>query len=161
MNEKLITSDKLILGCGSFFLIGFVFLCVGDSAGDTATKIGGYCCLFGIISPLIVMAFRGKINEAFHKRNPQPKIDIKKKDEEDIPNDSGEHPLTSLVKIFKDLGFWSIIPLTLSAVAISYAFKHLNRLDNFSFSAYWWAFILPCFFFFGIFHYLFDKYINK
>ena len=161
MSEKLITSDKLILGCGSFILIGFVFLCGGDSAGDTATTIGGYCFLFGIISPLIVMAFRSKINDAFYKRNPKPKIDFKKKEEEDTPNDSGEHPLSFFVEIFKDLGFWSIIPLTLSAVAVSYAFKHLNRLDIFSLIAYWWALILPCVFFFGIFYYLFDKYINK
>lgn len=65
MSEKLIASDKWILFCGSFILIGFVFVVIGDSAGDTATTIGGYCFLFGITSPLVVMACRGIINKTF------------------------------------------------------------------------------------------------
>lgn len=65
MSEKLIPSDKLILFCGSFIPIAFVFAVIGDSAGDTATTIGLYCFFFGIISPLIVMACRGIINKTF------------------------------------------------------------------------------------------------
>tara|TARA_R110000787_G_scaffold275744_1_gene384478 strand:+ start:3846 stop:4325 length:480 start_codon:yes stop_codon:yes gene_type:complete len=159
MSEKLITSDKLILGCGSFILIGFVFVGVGDSAGGTATTIGGYCFLFGIISPLIVMAFRSKINGAFYKRNPQPKIERS----EDLNNRTSHRDdfFSLLVKNLKDLGFWSIIPLTLSAVTVLYAFKLIYRLDVSSFVLYWWALVITCLFFFSIFHYLFNKYINK
>jgi hypothetical protein len=159
MSEKLITSDKLILGCGSFILIGFVFLCVGDSAGDTATAIGAYCFLFGIISPLIVMAFRSKINGAFYKRNPQPKIERS----EDLNNRTSHRDdfFSFLVKNLKDLGFWSIIPLTLSAVTVLYAFKLLNRLDDVHIVAYWVALVITCLFFFSTFNYLFNKYINK
>lgn len=65
MSEKLIPSDKLILFCGSFFLIGIIFLCIGDTEGDTATTVGLYCILFGIIGPLVVMAFRSVINKTF------------------------------------------------------------------------------------------------
>jgi uncharacterized membrane protein YhaH (DUF805 family) len=157
MSEKLITSDKLILGCGSFVLIGFVFLCIGDSAGDTATTIGGYCFLFGIISPLIVMALRGKINDAFYRPNPQSKIDIEEEDGNDISDNGG----VAANGYLRELGAWSIIPLTLCAVAAFFIIKLLNRLDVSSFALYTWALLLPCLCIFVLFEYLFNEYINK
>lgn len=58
-------SDKLILFCVSFIPIALGFGIIGDFAYVPATTIGLYCGCFGIISPLIVMACRGIINETF------------------------------------------------------------------------------------------------
>jgi hypothetical protein len=79
MSEKLIRSDKLILCCWLVFFTGVIFLCIGDTQGDTATTIGLNCVLIAIVGSLIVMAFRRVNNEASDPSDKQAAtVEVKK-----------------------------------------------------------------------------------
>lgn len=115
----MIPSDKLILLSALSFLLVFILAALVGATGVIPSSLeGGYhlltflIFLLGIISPLVVMAYKSKINDAIYRRNPQLKIDIQKREEE-IKHKEPNDP-------WKNLGWWSII-----AVYIGIGFAYL------------------------------------